>query len=260
MDWSTRRHVLRVYLKTHKWWWKWPFIATTVAVWVGALVLVVAPWDRAGSEEHVEGLPAPTTPDPKPHDGPTNRVSSWSTGDEESGHRRTTGTALPTVNAPAERILPEEEPSTADTDAIDRGAEVAEAAGPLESQREDGAEALDQSPRSSPPTTRPAATMGPAVTMGPTTTIGPTWTGAPPSTSSPDTTTAPASQPTLDTPGPATSTTTTTQPAVVDTTAAPTTTKATGKPGRTGPTDDEELPDTKNGKVPPGQKADKTKD
>ena len=215
MDWSTRRHVLRVHLKTYNWWWKWPFIATTVAVWVVALVLVVAPWDRAGSEEYVDGLPAPTTPDPKPDDGPTNRVSSWSTGHEESSHRRTTATKLPTVKAPAKRIVPEQEP---------------------------------------------AATMGPAVTMGPTTTIGPTRTGAPPSTSSPATTTAPASPPALDTPGPATSTTTTTQPAVVETTAAPTTTKATGKPGRTGQTDDEELPDTKNGKAPPGQQADKTKD
>ena len=248
MDWLTRRQVLRVYLKNHDWWWKWPFIATAVAVWVGALLLLVAPWDRAGSEEHVDGLPAPTAPDLKPDDGQTDGVSSWSSRDEESRNGRTTGMTLPTVKAPAESIQPEEEPATADTDATDREAEVAEEARPLESQDGHVAEALDQPPRSSPSTTSP------------TTTTGPTTTGAPPPTSSPTTTTAAASRPTLDTPDPETSTTTTTQPAVAETTTPPTTTKAKGKPGRADPTDDEDLSDTKDSKVRPGRKTDKRMD
>lgn len=254
MDWSTRRHVLRVYLRNHNWWWKWPLVATTVAVWVGALVLLVAPWDRAGSQEHVDGLPAPTTTDLKTDDGPTDRVSSWSRLDEESRHAQETGTALPVGKAPAESTRPEQEPGTADSGTVDREAGMAEATGPLESRRGDVAEVLDQPLRSSPSTTGPTTTTGAATTTVPTT------TAAPPSTSSPATTAAPASQPTLATTDPETSTATTTQPAVPETTAAPTSTKATGKPGPTGTTDDEDVADTKNGKVPPGQTADKRKD
>ena len=248
MDWAARRQVLRVYLRNNKWWWKWPFVATTVAVWAGALVLLVAPWDRAGSEEHVDGLPAPTAPDPTPNTGPTDRVTSWSGPDEETEQGRTTGTAIPTVEAPADSILSEAEPATADTDTIDREAEVTVAAEPLESKQGDVAQAVDRQPPS-PSTTDP------------TTTSGQTTTGAPSSASSPATTTAPGSPPTSDTQGPDTSTTTTTtQPAVVETSAPPTTTKATGKPGSTDPADDEDLSDTKNGKVLPGQRADKKKD
>ena len=243
--------MLRVYLKDHDWWWKWPFVATAVALWVGALLLLVAPWDRAGSEEHIDGLPAPTATDPKPDDRQTDERSSWSSRDAESTNGRTAEMTLPAVKAPAESIQPEEEPATADTDATDREAQVAEEARPLESQDGDVAEARDQPPRSSPPTTSP------------TTTTGPTTTGAPPTTSSPTTTTTTAvaaSRPTPDTSGPETSTTTTTQPAVAETTTPPTTTKTKGKPGKTDPADDGDLSDTKDSKVRPARKTDKRPD
>ena len=251
MDWLTRRQALRLYLNYHDWWWKWPFVATAVALWVGALLLLVAPWDRAGSEEHIDGLPAPTATDPKPDDRQTDERSSWSSRDAESTNGRTAEMTLPTVKAPAESIQPEEEPATADTDATDREAQVAEEARPLESQDGDVAEARDQPPRSSPPTTSP------------TTTTGPTTTGAPPTTSSPTTTTTTAvaaSRPTPDTSGPETSTTTTTQPAVAETTTPPTTTKTKGKPGKTDPADDGDLSDTKDSKVRPARKTDKRPD
>ena len=253
MDWLTRRQALRLYLNYHDWWWKWPFVATAVALWVGALLLLVAPWDRAGSEEHIDGLPAPTATDPKPDDRQTEEGSSWSSRDAESTNGRTAEMTLPTVKAPAESIQPEEEPATADTDATDREAQVAEEARPLESQDGDVAEARDQPPRSSPPTTSP------------TTTTGPTTTGAPPTTSSPTTTTTTtpavaASRPTPDTSGPETSTTTTTQPAVAETTTPPTTTKTKGKPGKTDPADDGDLSDTKDSKVRPARKTDKRPD
>ncbi len=39
----------RLYLRDHKWWWKWPLVATTTAVWLGAMVLFVAPWQSNNS-------------------------------------------------------------------------------------------------------------------------------------------------------------------------------------------------------------------
>ncbi len=259
MDWPTRRQVLRVYLNDHDWWWKWPFIATALAMWVGALVLLVAPWDRAGSEEHIVGLPTPTAPDPRTDDEPTERVTSWSSRDDDPLGGSMTATALPTVEVPAESNQTGATTADADTDVIDGADDIAVEAGSRNSQRGDVVAVLVPSPRSSPSPT------------GPTMTTGPTTTGAPPATSSTattttttataTTTTATAAPPAAHSPGPETSTTTT-QPATTETAAPTTTTKPKGKgnAGRTDPTDDENLSDTKNGKVPPGQRADKRTD
>jgi len=54
------RAELRLYLREHKWWWKWPFIAMTVALWIGAMVLFVSPWQSNASTDDIETRPAPT--------------------------------------------------------------------------------------------------------------------------------------------------------------------------------------------------------
>ena len=44
----------RLYLRDHPWWWKWPLIATTTGIWIGAMVLFIAPWRSNGSGGDVE--------------------------------------------------------------------------------------------------------------------------------------------------------------------------------------------------------------
>ena len=39
----------RLYLRDHNWWWKWPLIVTTLGVWVGAMIMFVAPWQSNAS-------------------------------------------------------------------------------------------------------------------------------------------------------------------------------------------------------------------
>jgi hypothetical protein len=56
----TDRGELRLYLREHNWWWKWPLVATTVAVWIGAMILFVSPWQSNASTDDLETRPAPT--------------------------------------------------------------------------------------------------------------------------------------------------------------------------------------------------------
>ncbi len=50
----------KLYLRDHKWWWKWPTVAATLGVWVGAMVLFVAPWQSNDLIDKVETAPATT--------------------------------------------------------------------------------------------------------------------------------------------------------------------------------------------------------
>ena len=47
-----------LYLREHKWWWKWPLIVVTLGVWVGAMVLFVAPWQSNASIDDLRTNPA----------------------------------------------------------------------------------------------------------------------------------------------------------------------------------------------------------
>ena len=51
----------RLYLRDHKWWWKWPLVAITMAVWLGAMVLFVAPWQSNDSIDLSQPEPVSTT-------------------------------------------------------------------------------------------------------------------------------------------------------------------------------------------------------
>ena len=51
---------LRLYLRDHKWWWKWPLIVTTLGVWIGAMLMFVAPWQSNPSSDNVQTAPATT--------------------------------------------------------------------------------------------------------------------------------------------------------------------------------------------------------
>ena len=51
----------RLYLRDHKWWWKWPLVATTMGVWIGAMFLFVAPWQSNASIDLSQPEPVTTT-------------------------------------------------------------------------------------------------------------------------------------------------------------------------------------------------------
>jgi len=53
----------RLYLRDHKWWWKWPLVAVTMAVWLGAMVLFVAPWQSNNSIDVSQPEPVSTIDD-----------------------------------------------------------------------------------------------------------------------------------------------------------------------------------------------------
>jgi len=51
----------RLYLRDHKWWWKWPLVATTVGIWLGAMLMFVAPWQSSPSIDLSQPEPVTTT-------------------------------------------------------------------------------------------------------------------------------------------------------------------------------------------------------
>lgn len=76
--WSNR-HDLRRSLREHSWIWKAPFLTATVAIWVGAVVLFVGPWQGgSNTPDRVRTLPSPVSVEP----------------DDTAGERRPAGVEL----------------------------------------------------------------------------------------------------------------------------------------------------------------------
>jgi hypothetical protein len=49
----------RLYLRDHKWWWKWPIVLAIVALWGAAFALFIAPWQPSPSS--IDDTATPTT-------------------------------------------------------------------------------------------------------------------------------------------------------------------------------------------------------
>ncbi len=229
MKLSTERERLRWYLRDHKWWWKWPLIAATLLVWVGALALFVAPWQSDARTGDVAALTLTTeAPDADPPSEAPNTDSAQRTfpAGGNLGDLLASATLAPVddgevADAAAELVPPDSTtpPTSVEATVVESEPVVVESEPvvvestrrPNRSRRPEPAPEPPPSPvapvvvpATTPPTTvgwpfvpRPPATTPSAPTTTPPTTTPPTTTPptTTPPTTTPPTTTPPTTQP-----------------------------------------------------------------